>query len=98
MRWCVLGNALDVGAEPSQLFFQPLIAAVQMMNAADKRFPFGRQAGQNQGGTRTQVAGGDVGGDEIRGPVDRGAIAGMINLGAKAPQLFDMSKALREDA
>ena len=86
-------DALDVGAEPTQATDEVVVAAVDVVHAADDRLALGREPGHHQ-----RRAGADVGGAhrrtaESRDAAHDGVVAVGADVGAEALQLLDVAEA-----
>src|SRR5262249_17914598 len=96
-EYCSLGDSLDFCTEPRQFFFDPFVAAIQMVDALDDALPFRRKSREHK----------TCAGPQIRGhyicPGQRGASIYVRNslmdrdVGAHAHQLADMHKSVLED-
>ena len=99
MRTClrfvgVDDDSLDFGAEFCHLGFEIFVAAVKVVNAADFRFTFGDEGGEDERGGGAQVGTHDVGTFKRESALDGGGIAAERNACTKAFHFGNMLKAV----
>src|SRR5271163_2787631 len=87
----------DVGATGAELLFQPLEAAVEMVNAIDDRLPLGRQAGDNQRDGGAQIGRHHRRAAQALDAADDGGVAFELDMGAKARELLHVHESVLED-
>src|SRR5690348_7113200 len=79
----------DLRADRTQALFDGLVAAVDMVHAADLCLAVGDEAGQDQAGAGAQVGGHDGGAAVARGALNNGGVAVDVDVGAEATELRD---------
>ena len=92
-----LSDALDLGADGAELFFDVFVAAVYVVDAVDDGFAVGDQGGEDEGGGGAQVAGEHGGGAELSFAADHGAVALDFNVRTHADQFLSVHEAVLEN-
>ena len=95
--WCHADQPFDLGADAGELFFQPLEAAIQMIDAIDDRFAFRRQPGQHEADGGAQIGGHHRRAFQSSAPRHGGDVAFDPDIGAHAQEFRDMHEAVLED-
>src|SRR3954470_19404651 len=90
-------HTLDARAELAKARLDPLVAAVQVVDAIDHRPAFGDEAGDDEARRRPQVGRPDVrAGERIRA-LHHGRVALDVDVRAEAAQLLHVHEAVLED-
>src|SRR5208337_1224597 len=90
---CVIAsarNALDVGAAGGELLLQPLEAAIEVINAIDRRFALGGERGDHQRNGCAQIGRHNRGAEQLVDALDDRRIAVELDAGAEPRELLDV--------
>src|SRR5208283_3387192 len=84
-------------AQRRQLLLDALVTAIEMVDAVDRRRPFGYEPGDYQAGGRAQIGGHDVGSGEPRDAFDDCSAALDLNLRTEPLQFLHVHHAVFEN-
>ena len=90
-------DALDHRAAAGQLFLEPLEAAVEMVDAVDRRLAFRGQPGDHQRHRSAQIGRHDGRALELRHALDDRRLAGQVDVGAEPGQFLHVHEAVLEN-
>ena len=93
----VILDPLDVGPAGGELLLEPLVAAVEMIDAVQGRLALGGEAGDGERHRGAQVGRHDVGAAQPRHAAHQGRLVMDGDVGAHAHQLGHMHEAALED-
>src|SRR5215470_5726027 len=87
----------DLRSQRSELAFDALVAAIEMVDAVDCRLALGHEAGDHQPRGRAEVGRHHIGALERMDALDDGRAALDLDVGAEALQLLHVHHAILED-
>src|SRR5574343_58493 len=90
-------HSLYGGAKARQLFLDPLVTAVEVVNAVDQRFALGDQGGDDQRSRGAQVGGHHRRAFQAIDAADDGVVALDLDVGPEAHQFVDVHEAVFEN-
>src|SRR5574343_1401483 len=90
-------HSLYGGAKARQLFLDPLVTAVEVVNAVDQRFALGDQGGDDQRSRGAQVGGHHGGAFQAIDAADDDVVALDLDVGPEAHQFVDVHEAVFEN-
>src|SRR3984885_9400629 len=87
----------DVGAASAKLLFQPLEAAVEVIDAIDDRLPFRRKAGDDERNRGAQVGRHHWRAAQAFNAADHGRVAVELDVRAETGELLHVHETILED-
>src|ERR1700730_17500469 len=90
-------DALECGAAGAELLFQPLEAAVEVVDAIDDRLPLRREAGDDQRNRGAQVGRHHRRAAQPLDAADNGGVAIELDMRAEASKLLHVHETVLED-
>src|SRR5512142_2742989 len=90
-------DALHLSADRAQLFFNALVAAVDVVDAIDDGFAVGDEGGEDERGGGAEIAGEDGGAAKGCFAADDGATSFDFNVRAHANEFEDVHEAVLEN-
>src|SRR5262245_66565152 len=93
----LIRETLDLGPALAELVLDPLEAAVEVVNPADRRFPLGGETGDDERDRGPQIRRHDRRALEPAHPRDEGRVALELDAGAEPRQFLHTHEAVLED-
>src|SRR5208283_787954 len=92
-----VAHTADLGTDVAELFFEVLVAAVEVVDAVKNGFSVGDEGGEDERGAGAEVGAHDGGGLQFAGAADGGGAALHGDGGSHAVEFLDVHEAVLED-